>query len=61
MTTLNKNLIFQAVLILATLLWKWSHNETAKNAFLWYLTFNVVVYGVFFIKWFIFWKGDGFP
>ena len=59
MTTLDKNLIFQAVLILATLLWKWSHNETAKNAILWYLTFNVVVYGVFFIKWFIFWKGGG--
>lgn len=55
--TLKANLIFQLIVILATLLWKWSNEETGKNAFLWYLTLCIVWYGVFFVKWFIFWKG----
>ncbi len=59
--TLKANLIFQLIAILATLLWKWSSNETTKDAFLRYLTVCIIVYGLFFVKWFMFWKGGVFP
>ena len=57
MTPMQMHLIVQALLIVATLLWKWANNESGKNAFLWWLTLSILWYGVFFIKWFIFWKG----
>lgn len=61
MSTLVENLIFHGIIILGVLLWKWSHDETGKHAFLVWLLCNLCWYGPMLIVWFIKWKGGHIP
>lgn len=61
MNVLTENLIFHTVIIFGVLLWKWSHDETAKNAFLVWLLCLLVWYGPQLIVGFMVWKCGHLP
>ena len=61
MTSVEEHLIMQAIIILVTLLWKWSHEESAWNAFLVWVCINLCFYGPILIVAFIVWGGGHIP
>ena len=61
MSILTENLAFHGIIILAVLLWKWSHEETWAHAFLVWLLCNLCWYGPQLIVGFMVWKGGHIP